>query len=608
MKLEVAERRQAKIKMALQGPSGSGKTMGALQIAYGLCQCWDRIAVIDTENYSASLYAHLGSYLVLNIQAPFTPERYNYQYDAIGNMVRDNSESITDITWNVYGKIASITKSGAVIRYVYDAGGNRIMKQTSADTTVYVRDASGNVMSVYTRPAAGTLQQVEKHIYGSSRLGIASQHTMPDTTMLLATGFGYARKSVFIRGAKIFELSNHLGNVLVTVTDRRQQVSAGGVNVDSYQADVVNANDYYPFGMQMPGRKFAVLGEYRYGFNGQEKSDEIDSNGNSMTAEYWQYDARLGRRWNLDPVIKIWESSYAAFANNPISLIDINGADTVPTNATNIPKLEEQVASKNIQSWIDILNNVVPDKISSESFKRVSIGGDSPWILHIGSAIHNSTNVDTYVLQISEPPKDVSSPKQMLEFIRLNFRSLMPKDVKFSGYNTGEGKIWDSEDPTGAIMSFDKSFILWNVLGDDASVLTSKYFHDENSAYWNFTTIYTPNGDFGHPVSGTRQFGVVKSGSGYNFYIRGIDRITDRFTTIVNTQEEVFNMAHETWMSVITNVKNMVERNSGKTGSSNYISKRLGWVEFVMPHYSLPYKPEIKNANTTSSGGYYPYH
>lgn len=76
MKLQIAERRQAKIKMALQGPSGSGKTMGALQIAYGLCQSWDRIAVIDTENYSASLYAHLGQYLVLNITAPFTPEKY----------------------------------------------------------------------------------------------------------------------------------------------------------------------------------------------------------------------------------------------------------------------------------------------------------------------------------------------------------------------------------------------------------------------------------------------------------------------------------------------------------------------------------------------------
>ncbi|MBX7227901.1 MAG: ATP-binding protein, partial [Chitinophagales bacterium] len=76
MKLQLAERRQAKIKMALQGPSGSGKTMGALFIAYGLCSDWNKIAVIDTESYSASLYAHLGKFRVLNISAPFTPEKY----------------------------------------------------------------------------------------------------------------------------------------------------------------------------------------------------------------------------------------------------------------------------------------------------------------------------------------------------------------------------------------------------------------------------------------------------------------------------------------------------------------------------------------------------
>lgn len=76
MELKIAKRRQAKIKMALQGPSGSGKTMGALLIAYGLCKDWSKIAVIDTENYSASLYAQLGSYSVVNIGSPFSPERF----------------------------------------------------------------------------------------------------------------------------------------------------------------------------------------------------------------------------------------------------------------------------------------------------------------------------------------------------------------------------------------------------------------------------------------------------------------------------------------------------------------------------------------------------
>lgn len=76
MELQIAKRKQAKIKLGIQGCSGSGKTMSSLLIAFGLCSDWNKIAVIDTENYSASLYAHLGGFKVLNIAAPFSPEKY----------------------------------------------------------------------------------------------------------------------------------------------------------------------------------------------------------------------------------------------------------------------------------------------------------------------------------------------------------------------------------------------------------------------------------------------------------------------------------------------------------------------------------------------------
>lgn len=91
MKLQTAERRQAKIKASLQGPSGSGKTYGALLIAYGLCKNWEKIVVIDTENFSASLYAHLGKFKVLNIGAPFTPEKY---IDALQLCVKEGAEVV----------------------------------------------------------------------------------------------------------------------------------------------------------------------------------------------------------------------------------------------------------------------------------------------------------------------------------------------------------------------------------------------------------------------------------------------------------------------------------------------------------------------------------
>ena len=76
MQLQTAQRKRAKIKMGLQGPSGSGKTMSSLLIAFGLCGDWNKIAVVDTENNSSNLYAHLGTYNVLSLSAPFTPEKY----------------------------------------------------------------------------------------------------------------------------------------------------------------------------------------------------------------------------------------------------------------------------------------------------------------------------------------------------------------------------------------------------------------------------------------------------------------------------------------------------------------------------------------------------
>jgi hypothetical protein len=84
-----------------------------------------------------------------------------------------------------------------------------------------------------------------------------------------------------------------------------------------------------PFGSAISEMQFMsdTGGGYRYGFNTQEKDDEIYGDGNCYTAEFWQYDSRLGKRWNIDPVVKLWESSYACFLNSPIRIIDPNGDD-----------------------------------------------------------------------------------------------------------------------------------------------------------------------------------------------------------------------------------------------------------------------------------------
>lgn len=76
MRLRQTERKQARIKMAVQGVSGSGKTYSSLLLAYGMTNDWSKIAIIDTENGSADLYAHLGQYYVLPLVSPFNPEKY----------------------------------------------------------------------------------------------------------------------------------------------------------------------------------------------------------------------------------------------------------------------------------------------------------------------------------------------------------------------------------------------------------------------------------------------------------------------------------------------------------------------------------------------------
>ncbi|POR21245.1 AAA family ATPase [Flavobacterium columnare] len=77
MQLRQSERRKAKIKMALQGSAGSGKTYSSLLLAQGLTNGdLSKVAIIDTENGSADLYAHLGNYNVLTLTPPFTPDNY----------------------------------------------------------------------------------------------------------------------------------------------------------------------------------------------------------------------------------------------------------------------------------------------------------------------------------------------------------------------------------------------------------------------------------------------------------------------------------------------------------------------------------------------------
>ncbi|MEE9363951.1 MAG: 3-coathanger stack domain-containing protein [Cellulophaga sp.] len=337
----------------------------------------------------------------------------NYQYDAIGQLISDRAEGITNIEWRVDGKVRKITKNGrtaneSTILFQYDGLGNRITKTEveTKKTTLYVRDAQGNVMAVYNSNSNGKIGPgeeptlpfdinlvnlqvtdiqehkavntidihsastgentvepggdltftagkgivllpnfhikagstflaeikdlsgggnnnnivlAEHHIYGSSRLGLEQKNLEMDKED------GNLVQTLFENkvGDKRYELSNHLGNVLSVVTDRKLIDSNGEL-----KPDVVAYNDYFPFGMLLPNRH-GNTSDYRYGFQGQEMDNEVKGEGNSLNYKYRMHDPRVGRFFAPDPLERNYPyyTPYSFSGNKVIAFRELEGME-----------------------------------------------------------------------------------------------------------------------------------------------------------------------------------------------------------------------------------------------------------------------------------------
>ncbi len=194
----------------------------------------------------------------------------------------------------------------------------------------------------------------EQPIYGSDRLGEYKINEEVfcecefSTSLPAPTGPTFTRTLGDIR----YELKDHLGDVRVVVTDEKwSEISASNEPV-FFTSRVVSYVNNFAFGMEMPGRSYSS-NSYRYGFNGQEKDDEVSGNGNTNTAMFWEYDTRLGRRWNQDPKPTTSHSNYSCFKDNPICLMDILGDKVFGGGTTAKDKKEN--ADKTKQSARDML-------------------------------------------------------------------------------------------------------------------------------------------------------------------------------------------------------------------------------------------------------------
>lgn len=136
-------------------------------------------------------------------------------------------------------------------------------------------------------------------------------------------------------GEKYYELSDHLGNVKAVVSDVKLSELSAQNEPENFHAEVVEYNrDYYPFGMQMPDFSGSdENSDYRFGFQGMEKDDDVKGKGKSYYTYYRMLDPRVGRWLSVDPVTRHQLSPYNSFDNNPINLTDIKGDCPLPAGA-----------------------------------------------------------------------------------------------------------------------------------------------------------------------------------------------------------------------------------------------------------------------------------
>lgn len=300
------------------------------------------------------------------------PDTSNYQYDNIGNLVKDKSEEIDTILWNVYGKVSEIKRvansTRPDLKFHYSADGQRISKEVfypggKAESTFYSRDARGNIMAIYTS-ANDTFRLEEQIIYGSSRLGVIRRDKVLTAKKTFAPLKPFMSKektitplgensdnplfknapsvpvippfptppnkfeiSLHTLGMKRYELSNWLGNVNVVISDKKFGVDTNSDGwADWYRADVRSVVDYYAGGMEIPNRNYSTS-EYKFGYQGQIKTDEVYGSGNLYSYEFREQDPRLVRFWSVDPNsnLRLEWSVYNSMRCNPIINIDPDG-------------------------------------------------------------------------------------------------------------------------------------------------------------------------------------------------------------------------------------------------------------------------------------------
>lgn len=297
---------------------------------------WDRYSSSSMSSTSAKyvrklshknyeLKNHLGNVLAVVSDAPLL------ESDAF--VVDHNFSDGTTMNWVAAGANNTLGKSPTIL----SNDGQKLLVETTTDygNAILQRDLVAGETYTF-RFDLGSYSGPGALPYPTQIRIIIQDRTTGVSTITSSITSGTGSQSISFTVPTTTQLRNIWMMVLVPGSHRTQafhytidNAQIESQNPEVYkETDVISYQDYYPFGMTMPGR-FVTGNDHRYGFNGMEKDNEIKGDGNSYDFGARIYDSRIGRWLSIDPLAAKYPeaSPYNYALNNPILYYDLGGED-----------------------------------------------------------------------------------------------------------------------------------------------------------------------------------------------------------------------------------------------------------------------------------------
>ncbi|WP_347067851.1 RHS repeat-associated core domain-containing protein [Flavobacterium sp. WV_118_3] len=364
-------------------------------------------------------------------------------------------------------------------------------------------------------------------------------------------------------GDKRYELSNHLGNVLVVINDKKipefEKVDTPESGLVAFNADVLSYSDYYPFGMLQDARHGSKA-NYRYGFQGQEMDNEIKGEGNSLNYTFRMHDPRVGRFFAVDPLSRDYPfySPYQFNGNSPIMSVELEGLEPsadpnqnqqttseiwVNKDGSTTTKLDEVViklqpktesTADKINIWVDKnigqvsrsiagkINNLVDDNLAKPA--RDFTESTSLWATNY-SAAHSSIGAGKVWRDHMGPVEDLykigfgPTGVGLMGIRTTSARKVVLKTIEHAddAISKGQGYIWNLGD---AVVT--KSHHNWNKVFGNKSISFSDVepFVKEavEKGTWNVTNVI--RGKKGIPVGDKLE--LIQEVEGHQIWVGGM--------------------------------------------------------------------------------------